>query len=256
MTDQGYYERYWTSEWRPVNEVGTFLDRVAAAAFARAKSCIDVGCGDGLTASRWNRDDLDLVGVDVSEAAVAAARSRGIDALVVADAGFLPFEGDTFDVALCLEVFEHLFAPADVAAEILRVLRPGGVLITTVPNAAYWRRRADLAALGRWNPLGDPRSVAEPWRDPHIRFFTVRSFNGMLRSAGYELVVTGAHGGGIFRDVPGARRLRKRDEASKIYRTAERAFPALLGARLHSIAVKRGDRLPASQAALSVVKRP
>jgi SAM-dependent methyltransferase len=253
MTDQNYYERYWTGEWAPVNDVGPLLDRVAAAAFARAEKCIDIGCGDGRTASRWKRDGLDIVGVDVSAVAVAAARSRGIDALVVPDAGSLPFEDSTFDVALCLEVFEHLFSPAEAAAEILRVLRPGGVLITTVPNAAYWRRRADLAALGRWNPLGDPQSVAEPWRDPHIRFFTVRSFGGMLRTAGYNPVTTGAHGGGVFRDVPGARRLRRKDEASTLYRAAVRASPALFGARLHSIAVKHGDLLPASQAALETL---
>jgi 2-polyprenyl-3-methyl-5-hydroxy-6-metoxy-1,4-benzoquinol methylase len=250
-----YYESYWTGPRRPVNTVGGFLDGVIAAALSQAANCIDVGCGDGLTSSRWKRDGLHLVGVDVSRSAVAAARAKGIDAQVVEDAGVLPFDGGTFDVALCLEVFEHLFTPHDVAIEILRILRPGGVLIATVPNAAYWRRRADLAVLGRWNPLGDPLAVAEPWRDPHLRFFTLRSFERMLRSAGYELVVAGSHAGGVLRDVPGARRLRRRDESSAAYRRAERVWPALFGARLHSLGVKNGDRLAAAEMALAAARR-
>ena len=254
MVERAYYERYWTGKWRPLNEVGTFLSGVISSALAQAANCIDVGCGDGRTAAQWNRDALDLVGVDVSESAVAAASARGIDARLVEDASSLPFENDSFDAALCLEVFEHLFAPHDVAAEIVRVLRPGGILIATVPNAAYWRRRADLAVLGRWNPLGDVLAVAEPWRDPHIRFFTVRSFERMLRAAGYHPVSVGAHGGGILRDIPGARRLRRKADSSALYQRAERLFPALFGARLHAFGEKAGSRrLPSTEAALAAL---
>ena len=49
-----------------------------------------------------------------------------------------------FTVVVCFEVLEHLFAPHLAVAEMHRVLEPGGVLIATVPNVAYWRRRLDF----------------------------------------------------------------------------------------------------------------
>lgn len=252
MSVPDYYERYWTGDWSPVNEVGPFVDHIVTAALAESHDCIDVGCGNGLTASRWNRPDLALTGVDVSREAVVAARARGIDAVVVSDAAVLPFKQEKFDLALCLEVFEHLVAPAEAAAEILRILRPGASLIATVPNSAYWRRRADLAVLGRWNPLGDPGSVSEPWRDPHIRFFTKASLEAMLHVVGFEHVFVGAHGGGFMRDIPVTPSLRHRG-ASHFYQRLERKAPALLGARLHAVAAKGGRPLAATEAAIGAV---
>lgn len=46
----------------------------------------------------------------------------------------LPFEDDFFDVVTMLAVLEHLDDPATVAGEIVRVLRPGGRLVITVPS--------------------------------------------------------------------------------------------------------------------------
>jgi hypothetical protein len=43
--------------------------------------------------------------------------------------------------------------PTITVAEIHRVLRPGGLLIATVPNIGFWRRRVDR--FGRWNAGGD-----------------------------------------------------------------------------------------------------
>ena len=68
----------------------------------------------------------------------------------------------------CSSIYPILARPPLEAA---RVLRSGGVLIASVPNVAFWRRRLDLVC-GRWNPEGDDLSVAEPWRDPHLRFLT------------------------------------------------------------------------------------
>src|SRR5207249_1123612 len=113
--------------------------------------CLDVGCGVGETYGQWvNQRAGSYTGVDVSERAAELANAAGLDAEVIEDAAQLPFQDQSFDVAICIEVFEHLFAPDKAAAEILRVLRPGGTLIASVPNAAYWRLRANLV-FGLWN---------------------------------------------------------------------------------------------------------
>ena len=124
------------------------------------------------TSGVWlTRNGRKYTGVDVSEEGVSLAQSIGLDARAIEDAASLPFDSATFDVVLCIEVLEHLFTPHLAAKECARVLRPGGILLATTPNVAYWRRRLDMVLFGRWHPDGDHLSVEQPWRDPHIRFF-------------------------------------------------------------------------------------
>src|SRR5437868_6804981 len=178
MADVGapdYYDAYWKSEgWitsPPLRLIELFQEYVSPD-----DRLVDVGCGDGGTTGAWlNEHGASYVGVDISQNAVRMARERGLDARVIQDAGNLPFEDASFDIAVSVEVLEHLFEPQRAVREIRRVLRPEGLLIATVPNAAHWRNRLDLALFGRWNPRGDHLSVSAPWRDPHIRFFTLRS---------------------------------------------------------------------------------
>jgi SAM-dependent methyltransferase len=184
------------------------------------------------------RHGCQYAGVDVSENAVHLARANGLEVRHIEGADNLPFPDSSFDVVVCIEVLEHLFAPEAAAAEMLRVLRPGGKLIATVPNFAYWRRRLEIA-FGRWNPLGDTLSVAQPWRDPHIRFFTASSLGRMLHSVGFTDVIVGGQGGAIVRDIPWIGRRLSRTAGGPVYRTFEAAFPSLLGYGLHAIALKR-----------------
>src|SRR5262249_3238614 len=158
----------------------------------------------------------------------------------IEDASALPFPDAGFEAAVSLEVFEHLFQPQRCAAEILRVLKPGGVLIVTVPNAAYWRRRVELGLFGRWNPLGADLSVRQPWRDPHIRFFTRGALQSMLTGAGFNPVTVSGHLGSLVRDIPWVRRFGSGEESARLYRALEARLPALLAYRLHAVAIKPG----------------
>jgi SAM-dependent methyltransferase len=170
----------------------------------------------------------------VSAAAVELARAAGLDARVVDDASDLPFPDESFDLAICIEVLEHLFSPDGTVREVRRVLRPGGKLIASTPNVAYWRLRANLV-FGVWNPLGDALSIEQPWRDPHIRFFTLGTLRRMLREAGFSAVEVGAHGGCFLDHLTS----RPTDfGVSRLYRTAQLRFPSLLGQTIHAVAVK------------------
>jgi methionine biosynthesis protein MetW len=243
-----YYERYWLPpESRPPDvtrpqlfdtpfpAVGRLFDqRIPAAA-----RCLDVGCGHGRAAGRpLTATGRTYVGVDISATAVAEARSFGLDARQIDDAASLPFAEGEFDAVLCLEVLEHVFFPAQVVAEMVRVLKPGGCLIVTTPNVAYWRRRVDLLLLGRWNPFGYSYAVEQPWGDPHIRFFTAGALRRLLTSAGLEGVEVAGHGGSVIGDIPWiGRRLRKR-EGSPAYRLLESRLPSLFGCFLNAVGRK------------------
>ena len=222
MSARDYYEDYWSDEgFNPATGVHQTAPRLLTPHLRG--ECLDFGCGDGGKAA-WLSSYVDsYVGADISAKAVARVQEAGFEAIRVDDG--LPFEDNSFDVAVAFDVLEHLFQPQLAVAEILRVLRPSGTILCSVPNAAYWRRRTDLAA-GRWNPTGDDMAVEAPWRDPHIRFFTSSALVRMLGSAGVGNVVIQGYGGAFVRDVPGLRRLSSRP--SRIYRTLEGCLPSLL----------------------------
>lgn len=233
LSTRGYYETYWSDEgFNPAPGVHPTYDRLVAPHLGGR--CLDFGCGDGRSMSKWLASRVDsYLGVDISESAVESVKTMGLDAMRVE--GELPFPDASFDTAVSFDVFEHLFEPYAASLEIIRVLKPGGKLLASVPNAAYWRRRVDLM-VGRWNPLGDDQSVDAPWRDPHIRFFTVSVLRRMLKRAGFDRAVVSGYDGTIFRDTPGLRRFG--DRPSLLYRRCELIAPSVLGRSLVALATK------------------
>jgi ubiquinone/menaquinone biosynthesis C-methylase UbiE len=82
-----------------------------------------------------------LVGADLDWDVVRKAEGKvghlpGI-MLNHADIYTLPYPDNTFDAAILSEVLEHLERDVDALREVLRVLKPGGVVAITVPNASY-----------------------------------------------------------------------------------------------------------------------
>lgn len=61
-----------------------------------------------------------------------------LDEARVADAGGIPYEDGLFDLVFADNVMEHLDQPAQVFAEIARVLKPGGVLLFKTPNRSHY----------------------------------------------------------------------------------------------------------------------
>jgi SAM-dependent methyltransferase len=234
-----YYERYWAdAEPGYGNVLLPHVRELLEPMVSTIDECLDVGCGRG-AAGIWIVGRVtSYEGVDVSGSALQVARDAGLTVRQIDNAGELPYPDHQFDLVLCLEVLEHLVEPGLAAEEILRVLRPGGRLIATVPNVAHWRRRADLAILGRWNPFGDSQSVIRPWRDPHVRFFTRSALGRMLAEVGYEPVLTGGHAGPWLIDLPGLRRLVRRPVPGPLYRRIVRAAPSLFAHNLHAVAFK------------------
>jgi ubiquinone/menaquinone biosynthesis C-methylase UbiE len=94
----------------------------------RGSSLLDLGCGEGLLAL-LKRKDVYLAGIDLSPELVEMAGRNGYDTARVGQLTELPFEDDSFDYVVSLDVFGHVdFADKDaLLAEIKRVLRPDGV---------------------------------------------------------------------------------------------------------------------------------
>ena len=91
---------------------------------------LDVGCGPG-AAHRFLRELGTLEGVDVSEPLLrrAAEENPGVRYRAY-DGKTLPFDEKSFDLAFAVNVFHHVEPPerANLAAELARVVRPGGIV--------------------------------------------------------------------------------------------------------------------------------
>jgi SAM-dependent methyltransferase len=111
-----------------------FLDWVAPAPGLR---WIDIGCGNGafteLLAERCS--PLEVQGIDPSEGQLAYARTRaaaGVATFQTGDAMALPFPAETFDAAVMALVVVFVPEPATGLREMVRVVRPGGIVATYV----------------------------------------------------------------------------------------------------------------------------
>jgi SAM-dependent methyltransferase len=144
-------------------------------------------------------------GIEPSKWAAARAVERGADVVVgeLDDARALGTERDL--VVLC-DVLEHLAAPASALETIAALLRPGGVLYLTVPDAG-----SGLARVMRrrwWSVL-----------PMHLQYFTRASMRRLLESHGFDVVSIRSHPkvftAGYYADrlagySPGAARLVRR----------------------------------------------
>ena len=75
----------------------------------------------------------EVTGIELSPTSVAVARARNVGEVVEGSVEELPFEDDSFDFAVCLDVIEHLDDDLQTLRELRRVVRPGGRLLVTVP---------------------------------------------------------------------------------------------------------------------------
>jgi glutamate-1-semialdehyde 2,1-aminomutase len=101
---------------------------------------LDVACGDGFGARVIAGVCAQVVGVDIDELSIAAARARAgdRDSYVVADATRMPFDGGAFDAVVSFETIEHVPARSFLE-EVHRVLAPGGLLLLSTPQSRLGR---------------------------------------------------------------------------------------------------------------------
>ncbi|MER6299031.1 methyltransferase domain-containing protein [Kitasatospora sp. NPDC001539] len=113
---------------------------------AETGTVVDVACGTGIVTARLRRPGRAVLGVDRSPAMLRLAEQRLPGAVVRGDATRLPVRDGGVDAVLLVWLLHLLPEAAPVLAEARRVLRPGGVLITTVDkDDACFTEPSDLA---------------------------------------------------------------------------------------------------------------
>ncbi|MCX4996922.1 class I SAM-dependent methyltransferase [Streptomyces longwoodensis] len=128
-----------------------------------ARRLLDLGCGTGIVTRRLAaaRPGTRVTGVDLSPGMARRAAARLPGAVVVADSRRLPFPDGAFDAVSSVWLL-HLFDDAHdvrrVVAECARVLRPGGVYVTTVDKGASHNVGSDIDVVLAARP---PREASD-----------------------------------------------------------------------------------------------
>ena len=195
-------ERWWDPDGplKPLHalnpcRLGYIVDQVAAqhGRDPRARRplqglrLLDIGCGGGLLSEPMARLGAEVVGADAAEGNVAIARAHaaqmGLDIDYRATtAEALAEAGESFDVVLNMEVIEHVADPQGYVDACARLVRPGGLMLTSTLNRtgkAWAMAIVGAERVLRWLPPG-----THEWR----KFLTPDELFAMLTRAGLTAI--------------------------------------------------------------------
>jgi ubiquinone/menaquinone biosynthesis C-methylase UbiE len=131
-----------------------FLDGYLPATDA-ALRLLDVGCGTGHQLAHWRSLGYEVAGIDGSAEMLGHAQANNPGAEILeADARELPFPDASFDRVTSIEVLRYLPDPQPSIDEMARVLRPGGVCLTTAAPLLALNGYALVNRIGLVLPFG------------------------------------------------------------------------------------------------------
>jgi SAM-dependent methyltransferase len=202
---------------------------------------LDAGCGSGRNMIELARHGT-VTGVELSDTSVALARGRDAGEVIEGSVLDMTFAADSFDLAVSLDVIEHLDDDLAALRELRRVVAPGGALLVTVPAYQWlWSGHDEI--------------------NHHHRRYTRRSLQRVAEQAGWEQARTTYFNSLL---LPAAIVLRVLDRVSRA-KTTESSLdlwvppeplnwllerPLVLEAAL----IARGGRIPAGLSLLAVFR--
>jgi len=134
---------------------------------------LDAGCGSGRNMVELARLGT-VTGVELSEPSVALARERDVGEVVAGSVLEMPFADDSFDLAVSLDVIEHLEDDLTAMRELRRTVAPGGALLVTVPAYQWlWSGHDEINHHHRRYTRRTLRRVAEQagWHQVRTTYF-------------------------------------------------------------------------------------
>ncbi len=202
---------------------------------------LDAGCGSGRNMVELARLGT-VTGVELSETSVALARERDVGEVIAGSVLEMPFADDSFDLAVSLDVIEHLEDDLGALRELRRTVAPGGALLVTVPAYQWlWSGHDEI--------------------NHHHRRYTRRSLQRVAERAGWTQKRTTYFNSLL---LPAAIVLRVLDRVNRT-KTTESSLdlwipPAPLNwllerpLALESALIARGGRIPAGLSLLAVFR--
>ena len=120
---------------------------------------------------------------DIEDSCVAEATAFGFPATRLDLNEPLPFSDGSFGFVVMLEVIEHVVRAEAALGEVARVLLPGGQLLLTTPNHAFYKSRIRML---KGRPLG--------MEGDHVRFFVKAQLESLLAAKGFQIAARNSSG--------------------------------------------------------------
>jgi len=176
-----YYAQYWINEKNIRNGERKIrkLKRILRPVLRKAPGdgFLDIGCNTGFGVEAARQLGRNATGIDLSgEAIEIAQRLYPRNRFVAGTAQDFAASGATFDAILCREVIEHMPEIHSFMAALRSLLKVGGVLWLTTPDAGHFRVPKDFP---KWKEVIPPE---------HVSFFNVNSLRRLLGEYGIEIL--------------------------------------------------------------------
>ena len=205
-------------------------------------SILDAGCGSGRTLVELV-DYGTVSGIELDAEAAHMARGRGLGDVVAGRLEELPWPDQSFDLIACLDVIEHTPDDHRTLSELLRVCRPGGFLLVTVPAyQALWSAHDEF--------------------NHHYRRYSRRTLSQAAGAAGWAVVRMTAFNSLLLAPAAAVRLARRNLSPANGPANDLHAAPAWLNTaleqplRLEAGWLRHGRTLPMGLSLLAVVRRP
>jgi len=182
--------RWWdpTGDFKPLHDINPLrLDYIARRSRGlEGKHALDVGCGGGILAEAMATAGAKVLGIDLSDKALAVARLHQLESGVEVDYRLSTAETlaaeqpGRFDIVTCMELLEHVPDPASTIAACATLVKPGGLVVVSTINR---NPKAYLFAVigGEYLLRLLPRGTHD-----YARFIKPSELVGFARRAGLE----------------------------------------------------------------------
>lgn len=159
-----------------------FFDRYATN--WQGLKTLDVGCGGGFSCEFMAQRGAIVSGIDRSHKCIVAAQNHAVTSGFEIDyrQGFaenMPYDDNTFDVAICVDVLEHVADYKKVVSEVHRILKPGGLFFFDTINRTF---SSQIVMIGLMeNILQEIRRGVHDWE----KFITPEELSLVMQDIGF-----------------------------------------------------------------------
>ena len=205
---------YWTDVYEFEDVDGTIYRERRSVVLALARKLgltaesriLEVGCGSGLTSVQLALEGYTIQAVDSVDVMIQRTRQHankaGVGERIIASVGsvyHMRYPDNSFDLVLKIGVAPWLHSLDKALREVVRIVRPGGYLITTADN----RSRLNYWLDPRYWPLLQPirrrvRDVVVGPRGASARLHSLREFDSRLLAVGFKKIEGRTVGFGPF----------------------------------------------------------
>jgi len=144
-----------------------YVDKLIES-FSKRHRIIDLGCGEGVLVKKYYKKGFNIVGLDLNYQSTLVTKG---------DITNLPYQDKSFNAVLCLDVLEHLnfHDQNKTLKEIIRILKPDGKLLLSLPNLAHLASRFSFLFAGKLlrtsgidrhpgdRPLAEYKKILKPY---------------------------------------------------------------------------------------------